>query len=642
MHFKHPEILYFLFLLIVPILVHLFQLRRFKKEYFTNVRFLKKLSIQTRKSATIKKWLLLCCRLLLLSAIIIAFAQPFFEAKDTKNATNEMYLILDNSYSMQAKGKKGELLKRAVQELLEETPENTTFSLLTNSENYWKTDIKAIQSTLQNLPYSATPFQLERILAKINAHKSPFKKDIVIITDAIGLEKKQLKNIAENDLAYFIIPKAEQKNNVAIDSVFIHQTLENFYEITIELSRYGGAHNPVPMALYNDNKLIAKTIVTLENAKKSINFTIPKQEFHGYAAIIDNGLTYDNSLYFSISKTKKNNIISIGAPEKSNFLSRIYTNSEFNYTNFSITSLDYNSIEEQDAIVLNELDEVPQALQTTLKSFVTKGGNLIVIPSAKASVSNMNSFLMQFGNIQFKSLENRAQLISKINFNHPLFNGVFENKTSNFQYPKTNSSFSISSSSPAALSYDDQSIFLATIQNQLSSVSVFSAPINVSNSNFQQSPLIVPTFYKMAQSNQNQGVNALIIGNNTPYLITASITKDNIVTLRNEQEQFIPIQQILDKKVKLLFNDLPKEAGNFEIYNKKEPIGNLSFNYNRAESNLDLANENAVSDYTKIDSIAAVFDTLQTNRTDNQIWKWFLIFALLFLVTEMAIIRFVK
>jgi hypothetical protein len=146
----------------------------------------------------------------------------------------------------------------------------------------------------------------------------------------------------------------------------------------------------------------------------------------------------------------------------------------------------------------------------------------------------------------------------------------------------------------------------------------------------------------MAQSNQNQGVNALIIGNNTPYLIAASITKDNIVTLRNEQEQFIPIQQILDKKVKLLFNDLPKEAGNFEIYNKKEPIGNLSFNYNRAESNLDLANENAVSDYTKIDSIAAVFDTLQTNRTDNQIWKWFLIFALLFLVTEMAIIRFVK
>jgi hypothetical protein len=642
MYFKHPEILYFLFLLIVPILVHLFQLRRFKKEYFTNVQFLKKLSIQTRKSSKIKKWLLLCCRILLLSSIIIAFAQPFFEAKDTKNATNEMYLILDNSFSMQAKGKKGALLKRAVQELLEETPKNATFSLLTNSENYWKTDIKAIQNALQNLPYSATPFQLESILAKINAHKSPFKKDIIIITDAIGLEKKQLKNIAKNDFAYFIIPKAEQKNNVSIDSVFIHQTLENFYEITVELSRYGDAHKPVPIALYNNNKLIAKTIVTIENAKKNINFTIPKQEFHGYVSIIDNGLTYDNSLYFSLSKIKKTSIISIGPPEKSNFLSRIYTDSEFNYTNFSISSLDYNSIEEQDGIVLNELDEIPQALQTTLKSFVSKGGNLIVIPSAKTSLANMNSFLMQFGNIQFKALENKEKLISKINFNHPLFNGVFENKTSNFQYPKTSNSFSISSSSPAVLSYADQSIFLASIQNQLSSVCVFSAPINVSNSNFQQSPLIVPSFYKMAQSNQNQGVNAMIIGNNTPYMVDAVITKDNIVTLKNEHEQFIPIQQVLDKKVKLQFNDLPKEAGNFEIYNKKESIGNLSFNYNRTESDLALANENAVADYTKIDSIASVFDTLQTNRTDNQIWKWFLIFALLFLVTEMTIIRYVK
>ena len=133
MHFKQPEILYFLFLLIVPILVHLFQLRRFKKEYFTNVRFLKILSIQTRKSSKIKKWLLLACRLLLLTCIILAFAQPFFESKDSKNANNEMYIILDNSFSMQAKGKKGELLKRAIQELLEETPENANFSLLTNA-----------------------------------------------------------------------------------------------------------------------------------------------------------------------------------------------------------------------------------------------------------------------------------------------------------------------------------------------------------------------------------------------------------------------------------------------------------------------------------------------------------------------------
>ena len=642
MHFKHPEILYFLLLLIVPVLVHLFQLRRFKKEYFTNVRLLKTLSIQTRKSSKIKKWLLLTCRMLLLSCIIIAFAQPFFDAKDSKNANNEMYIILDNSYSMQAKGKKGELLKRTVQELLEETPANSTFSLLTNSEKYWNTDIKTIQNELQNLEYSASPFQLENLIAQIKSHHSPLKKDVIIITDAVGLEQKNLKNIDKNDSFYFIIPKAEQKNNISIDSVFIHQTLDNFYEISVVLTGFGENLKPVSLSLYNQNKLIAKTVATVETKKKNINFTIPKQAFHGFVSIVDSGLEYDNTLYFSISKTKKINILSIGTAEKSRFMSRIYTPDEFNYSNFDLAALDYNSIEKQDAIIVNELDEIPQALRTTLNSFVSKGGNLIVIPSASATIENTNTFLKSFGNIQFKALENREKLITKINFNHPLFSGVFENKINNFQYPKTKNSFSTTNSEPSALSYEDQSAFLIALQNKIGGVFVFTAPINTVDSNFQQSPLIVPVFYKMAVSNQNTGINSLTIGNTTPYFTDAILTKDAILTVKGNEEQFIPIQQILNNKVQLVFNDYPEQAGNYGIYNKKDWVENISFNYNRTESNLASANEDAVSEYKTIDSIATVFDTIQTNRTDNQIWKWFLIFALLFLAIEIAIIRFVK
>lgn len=642
MHFKQPEILYFLLLLIVPILVHLFQLRRFKKEYFTNVRFLKALSIQTRKSSKIKKWLLLACRLLVLIFIILAFAQPFFESKDSKNASNELYIILDNSFSMQAKGKKGELLKRAVQELLEETPEKMNFSLLTNSENYWNTDIKSIRSALQNLKYSATPFQVDPVMAKLKAHKSAFKKEIIVITDAVGLDYKQLRNSDATDSPIFIIPKAEQKNNVAIDSVFIHKTLENFYEISVQLSGYGDDFNPIPISLYNASKLIAKTTVTLDTKKKSINFTIPKQAFHGYVSIVDNGLPYDNSLYFSISKIKKTNIISIGEPGKSNFLSRIYTSDEFNFSNYTLSALDYNKLEEQDVVVLNELDEIPQALSTTLKSFVEKGGNLIVIPSAISSITNLNSFVSNFGKLTIKSLENREKLITKINFNHPIFNSVFENKVTNFQYPKTKNSFVLSSASPAALSYEDQSVFLTSIANSVAAVAVFAAPINIENSNFQQSPLIVPTFYKMAMNNQNNGVNALIIGDNKPHLTEASLNKEAILTVKGLAEQFIPIQQIFNTKVKMTFNDYPEQAGNFSIYNKKEWIENISFNYNRTESDLASANENRLSDYKTAESIKSFFDTLQTDRTDNQIWKWFVIFALLFLIIEMAIIRFLK
>lgn len=642
MHFKHPEILYFLFLLIVPILVHLFQLRRFKTSYFTNVRFLKELAIQTRKSSKIKKRLLLATRLLLLTCAIIAFAQPFFEAADSKNASNEMYIVLDNSFSMQAKGKKGELLKRAVQELLENTPENTQFSLLTNTENFWNTDIKSSRSALQNLKYSASPFDLSAITAKIKAHKSAHKKDIVIITDAVGLKEAAIQNIDFEEKPYFIVPEAEQKNNVSIDSVYISQTLENFYEIGINLSAYGEDFKPVSTALYNQNKLIAKTIVNFDAKKKKINFTIPKEAFHGYVTIEDNGLTYDNKLFFSISKNKKTNVISIGEPEKSNFLSRIYTSVEFNYNNYPIGSLDYNSLEKQNTIILNELVDIPQALQTTLKAFVSKGGNLVVIPSEKTSLSSLNALLGNFGKIQFGNLETNSKLITKINFDHPLFSGVFENKISNFQYPKVNSSFAVSSSYPAVLSFEDQTAFVTAIQNQVSGVTVFTAPINSANSNFQQSPLIVPLFYKIAQNNQKTGVNALTIGNNQPYFVDVLLTKDAILEVKGTEDSFIPVQQILNNKVKLTFNDFPETAGNYSVFDKKEWVENISFNYKRTESDLSQVNTNVVSDFKTADTISTIFNTLQTERTDSQIWKWFVIFALLFLALEMAIIKFVK
>jgi hypothetical protein len=642
MQFKHPYILYFLFLLALPVLVHLFQLRRFKKEYFTNVRFLKELSIQTRKSSKIKKWLLLATRLLILTCLILAFAQPFFKAKDSKNSANEMFIVLDNSFSMQAKGKKGELLKRAVQELLENTPENQTFSLITNSETFWNTDIKTIRTSLQNLKYSALDFQIESAMAKIKSRKSAFNKDIIIITDAIGLKPKQLKSIDKNSNTHFIIPKTEHQNNVSIDSVFIHQNLNEFYEIGLKIATYGEENKEIPVALYNQNKLIAKTLTKLETKNKTLYFTIPKKDFNGYFSIVDNSLEYDNNLFFSISRPEKMNIISIGTPEKSNFLGRIYTNEEFNYSNFSIGSLDYNIIQKQDAILLNELEEIPQALQTTLKSFSEKGGNIIVIPSAKNTVQNLNQFLTIFGSVHLKAIENKEKLITKINFNHPLFGGVFENKIDNFQYPKTKSSFEISGPNPAALYYEDQTAFLTSINKPISSVYVFAAPINQENSNFQQSPLIVPTLYKMAINNQNKGIKALTIGNNNPYLVDVNLSKDVILNVKNEKESFIPAQQIMNNKVQLTFNEYPQQAGNFGIYKQKEHLQNISFNYNRTESNLAKVNEKLLSDFKTSDSINTIFDTLQTDRIDNQIWKWFVIFALLFLVTEMAIIRFVK
>ncbi|MFP5437987.1 MAG: BatA domain-containing protein [Bacteroidia bacterium] len=641
MQFKHPDILYFLFLLIIPILVHLFQLRRFKKQYFTNVRFLKELNMQTRKSSVIKKWLLLAVRLLLLAALIVAFAQPYFKAKDDDKTGNELVILLDNSFSMQAKGSRGELLKRAVQDLLENTPENQQFSLITNNGAWWDTDIKSIQKDLQNLQYTDVPFRPDFSFTRAKAKNPAVGKDVVFITDGVNLDSKYVSGF-KNTTAYAITPEAENTENISVDSVYISQVMDNFYEVKVAMRAYGSADEDVPVALYNGSSLVAKTLVKFDTEKKNSTFTIPKKDFHGYVSVTDNSLQYDNTYYFSISKPQKSNVLAIGTADKNKFLSRIYTSDEFNFTDTTLSTLDYNSLEKQDAIILNELDEIPQSLITTLKDFYGKGGNIVVIPSASGKVQNLNNLMAAFGNSQYKPYTKGEKQITKIAFSHPLYQTVFEKKTENFQYPKVNNSFIITGNAQPILTYDDQTPFLASMTNRLGNVYVFAAPVNKANTNFQNSPLIVPTFYNMGQNSGKTGISAITIGTNQSLLIDTALGKDEVVSVKNDKADFVPAQQLLSNKVKLSFGSYPEQAGNYTTVKGNEKLKDISFNYARTESDLNLENAGALGNFTKADSIATVFNDITSARTASELWKWFVVGTLIFLLLELLIQKFVK
>ncbi len=641
MQFKHPEILYFLFLLVIPILVHLFQLRRFKKEYFTNVKLLKELQTQTRKSSKIKKWLLLATRLLLLTCLIIAFAQPYFENEKTAKKGNDLIILLDNSFSMQAKGPKGELLKRSVQELLEELPENQTFSLLTNTEIFWDTDIKSIQKDLQNLSYSAVPFQLDYLLNQVEIKKKQVPKDFIIITDALQTESKKATTLTQNHSVYLIQPQAEYVSNVCLENVEISQILDQFYELKITLQSFGLKQKEVALSVISKNKAIANTVVQFEKSKAVIKITIPKKEFQGTVHIEDQSLAYDNDYYFSISTPKKTSVLAIGSPEKNNFLDRLFTADEFNFTSTELQSLDYNQIENQEAILLNELEDLPLALGTTLKSFYEKGGNVVLIPNQQNSVRTLNTFTANFGAPKYAALSTTEKQITTINYSHPLYQTVFEKKVTNFQYPKVKSSFGLTGIT-AVLQYEDQAIFVGSNTNQLGNFYTFSAPINKQNSNFQNAPLIVPTLYNMGQNQNKIGSIAYTIGENQSLLLETILSKDEAVVVQNKDYSFIPLQQLLHTKCKLTFGDYPEKAGNYEVLKNQETLKRISFNYPRTESDITAINSGNFDTFTKVNNLSTVLNDLASSQSSSEIWKWFLMGTLLLLCIELLIQKLIK
>ncbi|MDO6758931.1 BatA domain-containing protein [Tamlana sp. 2_MG-2023] len=641
MQFKHPELLYALFLLLIPIIVHLFQLRKFQREDFTNVAFLKEATLQTRKSSQIKKWLILLTRMLLLAALVFAFAQPYTSKKSSFNTEKETIIYLDNSFSMQAKGNQGALLKRAVQDIITNVSEEENITLITNNQVFKNTTITAIKNDLLKLDYAATQLTSQAALLKSKTFftkQNGTLKNLIFISDF--QQDNSEFNIEPDSLTQIHLVKLEavNKNNIAIDSAFISKTNANNLELSVSLKNSGAAIENLPMSLFNDDKLIAKTSVAIIKASET-TFTLPTNAIiNGKITIEDASLQFDNTLFFNINKASKINVLAINAADDV-FLKRIYTDDEFNYTSTTEKQLNFNLIDKQHLIILNELEAVSTAMISALKLFTNQGGSLVVIPSENVQLNSYNQLLNNYG-AQFTKHIPLEKRITTINYSHPLYNnGVFEKQVKNFQYPKVSSYYGvISNGASNALQLEDGKPFLT----QLNHTYAFSAPINDANSSFKNSPLIVPTLFNMAKQSFKTPHLYFTLDEENTFDVETQMQQDAVLSLVKEDINLIPRQQYFNNKVVVQTSEEPSVAGIYTVMNKAEAIKNISYNYNRSESALNYRNLSDLKQVTVSDSVTKIFDTIKSDTKINALWKWFVIFALALLIIELLILKFFK
>ncbi|WP_274474280.1 BatA domain-containing protein [Mangrovimonas aestuarii] len=638
MQFKYPELLYALVLLVIPIIVHLFQLRRFKKEAFTNVEFLKQVTLQTRKSSQLKKWLTLITRLLLLACIILAFAQPFTSKTTGFNKTTETVIYLDNSFSMQAKGKKGELLKRAVQDILEQADIEEAITLFTNDIIFRNSSVKALKNDLLDLNYSANQLNYDAALIKGKSYFSDDPSSLKRFIFISDFQQKEVVFTPEKDsmLDLNIVQlEPEKAKNIALDSLYISKRDGSNIEITTTLKHNGPLPENIPVSLFKNDTLIAKTSADLSSA--TAIFTLPEgQPINGEIRIDTPDLNFDNSLFFNINKPSKIKVLSINNNDDS-YLKRMFSKDEFIYTSFGTNKLDYNTIDQQNLIILNEAENVPMSLNTALQSFTNNGGSLIVIPSSDADLSSYNSFLSAY-RFTLNEYSSGERKITKINFSHPVYTGVFDNKVNNFQYPKTNGYYRVSSTGATnLLSLENNQPFLA----QSGKCFLFSSALNKDNSNLTQSDLVI-TLYAIAK--QSLAIPELYntIGRNNVYDIDINLKQDDILTLSSATENIIPQQQLYQNKVTITTTETPSTAAIYGIKDKKNVIKYVSYNYNRSESDLSYQNVSSLDTATFHDSLEELFLDIKSDANINMLWKWFVIFALAFLIIEMLILKHLK
>jgi len=553
---------------------------------------------------------------------------------------------------MQAKGEKGELLQSAKNELIENLKDRThSITLITNNEIYEDLNSNELKNNLINIDFYPVKKDLYTLLLQINNLKNSKAKslnDIILISDFQRINSDFYDLILDTTANYTVIQtKPAKVQNISIDSVWLsEENLESIKIKSLIKSQQFEVKN-LSISIFINNKLSGKTSITLkDNDSTEIEFIIPNEKnLHGVIRLNDNKLLFDNNLYFSILEKEKKNVLVIG--QNNDFLSKIFTQEEFDLKSTNLEQLDYSIFNKQQLIIINEIEFIPNAIVQPLKYFIENEGNIVIIPSSKIEFDTYNNLFssLQIGNLSRQISGKKT--ITTINYSHPFFKNVFQNKISNFQYPKVDFSFKANLiSSSSILQFEDKTDFISQVNINNNKLYWFASPLNKEISNFTSSPLVVPVFYNFSLKDVGNSQLYYYIGQKNEIIVKTNSKKENVLHLTNAEIDFIPLQNKSTNYIKIQTEDEPLKEGIYQITDTDSSYQNSAYNYSRRESKLTFFD---MEEWTKeklnvkyFTSVERAIKKINNKYKDQNLWQLFIIFAVIFLVLEIILQKVLK
>jgi len=639
MQFKHPEILYALLLLLIPIFIHLFQLRRFQKVPFTNVAFLKKVNMQTRKSSTLKKWLTLMARLLALACLVFAFAQPVSTDKSTIDQEQELVIYIDNSFSMQARGGQGPLLERSLNQLFAGIEGEGRLSYFTNDRS--RKDISYVDFRNEVLQINHSPAQLNSDQWMLKAKQlftdnTTTNKRLVLISD---FQDAQQPNIDSTFQVIAVPLRPVSTNNIKIDSVYVVANTSETISLEVLTSAQLPTEAPISVSLSDKGQLLTKTTAALDESTQSkIRFELDaNQGVSGMISLSDALLEFDNRMFFTLNPADTTSVFAINQGDPA-YINDLFDGSSYRLTIQNLQELDYGILDDQNMIVLNGLEQIPASLRDALLDLSQKGTGICIVPGQNIGLQSYNQLLAGLSLPRLDTLVEQETRLTRIEFGHPLFEQVFEREVANFQYPIFQKHYSTLGGSPTVLRLENGSPLLSGIDGNY----LFSAPLDRAVTNFKGSPIIVPVFLNMAKESLPLPHLYYQVGKEQSFAVKANLGPDRVLTLADSLASFIPRQQVQLNRVALQTRDLPDRDGIYQLLSREDTLAQVAYNYPRIEGLLYYENPEDWGGVTTRSDIDEVFEFLSETNAIQSFWKWFAIFALIFLLIEMLILKFYR
>lgn len=684
MNFLYPTFLFALFAVAIPIIIHLFSFRRYRTVYFSHVGFLKDIKKESQKKARIKHLLMLLARVLTIIFLVLAFAQPYIPTqKNVATGTSQVVgVYVDNSFSMNALSETGQLLELArnkAAEIGQSYPAGTRFMIFTNdleprhqnllNKEQFISQVVDLKQSPAVVPLSFINNRFDQLISKT---ESEAQGTLYFISD-FQRSITDVSNFSQNTHSSFFIPLTpNQSNNLYIDSCWVEVPAHSLNQEENLFVRIRNTSDQdfqnLPLQLYLNDSLKSITNFSI-GANNEITSTLRYKNGSagiqlGKVEITDYPFIHDNTWYLSYFVEPRLNALAIhnntqASIEGMKYLSALFQNDDYvDLEVVNIQNLQISKLTESNTIFLIQPENFSTGFLNELTSAVDNGISVVLFPDISQSFEINNQFLSAFGAGTISSIDTTTQEISGIDFDSRFFANVFQERKENALLPRISThlrfSENVRSEEANLLWFQNGDKALSFLPFGNGKVWIFSFPLSKSNEAFTRDILFVPSIYNIVLNSLPEQQLSHTIRKDQSVLLPRMINTNREASFEIENREsgssFIPAVTVLNRGTRISFEGTINQAGHYLVKQENEILTSLSFNYNRQESDLryftgdELKNRISslnLNEIIVIDNVSGNFtEVLQELQKGVQLWKWCIVLAILFILSEAAIARF--
>jgi hypothetical protein len=650
--------------LAIPILIHLFNLRRYKTVLFPHTRFLKNIQLQSQKQSQLRyKWLL-AARLLFLAMLILAFAQPLFNNSNKTDSADRMQVIyIDNSYSMSVKKGARSLLdmaKDVARKQIQNAPLGTRYIVLSNDKpaSYRPVPADKALTALSAIELSAAGKGSAQVFATVQSmmqgeaatasdlyYYSDFQENAFAANKDAGLTK--------NIIFHGIPVQADAVQNIYIDTVYLNapvlQTGQN-NQLIVRSRKIGDLPKETPIIQLSVNGQVKSAATPrFEDKDESIDtlsFQVNDANWQKITiAVNDASLRYDDTFRISARSSSNLSVLVLNEGQPNPYIQAAFRS----YNGFRLQQLDINAApadwKEYNLVILNGVTNLSSATVASLSATLQAGKSVCIFPGRSSNVALLNEGLKQIVDIQIKGLDTAAQVAGSLQQGSDLVKDIFERVPENVQLPQANWHYIIS----AGLSANQQSILsfrngdplFARYTPTKGQLYISATGADIGSGNFPGSFFFVPFLYQMAIQAKGGDIYSITSGMQQPaYMPLNNAGERNMVHLYAPDIDAIPPQRPNGAGLDVFIDQAVQQSGFYALSAVGNDTGIVAMNQSRSESELELWNISSLKSTWKGDDVRwlTMADISAKSKDRNwgsfPLWKVCAILAVLMLAVE--------